>query len=280
MKVSIVIPNFNSGNVLTNNLLRLLEVGAEEIVVVDDGSIDDSIEQIKSSKFKVQSESFKLKIIKNDKNLGFSSTVNRGVKEAMGDIVVLLNTDVLPEKDFLKPLIVHFNDPKVFAVGCMDKSIENGKIVLRGRGLGEWKRGFYMHRRGEVDKTDTDWVSCGSGAFRKIIWDKLNGLDETYNPFYWEDIDLSYRARKTGYKILFEPKSVVVHKHEEGAIKQKYSTEQIKTISYRNQFLFAWKNMNSWRLWLNHFLWLPYYLFTNRELFFYKGLIAALTLKL
>ena len=48
----------------------------------------------------------------------------------------------MPEKDFLKPLMEHFNDESVFAVGCMDKSIENGKTVLRGRGIGKWKKGF------------------------------------------------------------------------------------------------------------------------------------------
>mgnify|MGYP001581595392 CR=1 FL=1 len=135
-----------------------------------------------------------------------------------------------------------------------------------------------MHRRGEIDKTDTDWGSCGSGAFRKSLWNELNGLDEIYNPFYWEDIDLSYRAKKRGYKIFFEPKSVVIHKHEEGAIKQKYSAEQIETISYRNQFLFAWKNMNSWRLWISHLLWLPYHFakaLVRGDFAFYLGFFYA-----
>jgi GT2 family glycosyltransferase len=212
------------------------------------------------------------------KNLGFASTVNTGVRKAKGDIVVLLNTDVVPERGFLKPLLAHFKDKKVFAVGCMDKSIENGKIVKRGRGVAWWDRGFLVHRRGEVDKTDTFWVSGGSGAFRKSIWNKLGGMDELFNPFYWEDIDLSYRAQKAGYKILFEPKSVVVHEHYKGAIKSRFSPFQTRTIAYRNQFYFVWKNITEKKLIISHILWMPYYFvkFLSRlDLAFFVGLFKA-----
>jgi len=203
-----------------------------------------------------------IKLIKNERNLGFASTVNRGVEEAKGEVIVLLNTDVYPEEGFLEPILLHFRDPKVFAVGMLDKSIENDKIVRRGRGVAEWRRGFYIHSRGEVNKTDTAWVSGGSGAFKKAIWEKLDGFDEIYNPFYWEDIDLSYRAQKKGYKILFEPKSVVVHDHEKGAIKSRFSSWKIKSISFRNQFLFVWKNAD-FKQFISHIFWLPHHFFKS-----------------
>lgn len=286
MKVSIVIPNYNSGEILLKNLPAVLKTGADEIVIVDDGSTDGSLEQIKNEKRRDRAFGERsllslreIKILENEKNLGFSSTVNRGVKAASGEIVVLLNTDVSPEPDFLDPLVRHFADPKVFAVGCLDKSIENGKIVLRGRGLAKWDRGFLIHWRGEVDKPDTFWVSCGSGAFRRSTWLNLGGLDEIYNPFYWEDIDLSYRAKKAGYKIFFEPKSVVVHQHGEGVIRQKFSPFYIKIIAYRNQFIFAWKHMDKWRLWFLHFFWLPYHFLKalfSFDLAFWLGFLLAL----
>ena len=164
----------------------------------------------------------------------------------------------MSEKDFLQPLIEHFNDESVFAVGCMDKSIEGSKIVLRGRGIGKFDKGFLVHKRGEVNKRNTLWVSGGSSAFRKSIWDKLGGFNELYNPFYWEDIDLSYRALKAGYRILFELKSIVVHEHEEGAISKKFSSFKIKTISYRNQFIFVWINITDLDLQFSHLIWLGY----------------------
>ncbi len=280
MNVSIIIPNYNGAELLKKNLTSVFDAaraykqGEVEIIVVDDSSTDGSVDFIKLQKNAI-------KLIENKKNLGFSSTVNCGVAEATGEIIILLNTDVAPEKNFLAPLVKHFSDPSVFAVGCMDKSIEDGKVVLRGRGIGKWQRGFLVHARGEVDKTDTLWVSGGSGAFRKSIWDKLGGFNKLYNPFYWEDIDLSYRAVRAGYKIMFEPKSIVVHKHEEGIIKRKYSQFQIKIIAYRNQFIFVWQNAKDFSLLLQHFFWLPYHFskaLTSFDFAFFLGFFQAFLL--
>ena len=289
-RLSIVIPNYNGKHLLEKNLPRVVKEIKKfknleiEIIVVDDGSTDGSIKYLKSqsTKLKATTQNLKLKLIENKKNLGFSSTVNRGVKEAKGEIVILLNTDIYPEEGFLDAILPHFKDSKVFAVGMLDKSIENGKIVRRGRGVGEWKRGFYVHRRGEVDKTDTAWVSGGSGAFRKSIWEKLGGFDPDYNPFYWEDIDLSFRAKKRGFKVLFEPKSAVIHEHEKSVIKSKFPPWKIRSISFRNQFLFVWKNANFTQL-FSHLLWLPYHLIKSiltGDICFWIGLLWAIERKL
>lgn len=290
MKLSIVIPNYNGKKLLQKNLPYVFDAAEYflkktnsevQVIVIDDCSEDNSVESIKYFISSIKQENIELKILENERNLGFSSTVNKGVKEASGEIVVLLNTDVVPEKDFLDPLIIHFKDPKIFAVGCMDKSIEGSNIVLRGRGIGKWQRGFLVHARGEIDKADTLWVNGGSGAFRKSIWERLGGFNELYSPFYWEDIDLSYRALKSGYKVLFEPKSIVVHEHEKGSIKKKYSSFQIKTIAYRNQIIFAWNNISDYGLFFTHIFWLPYYIaraIAFGDLPFLFGLIKALTL--
>jgi len=163
----------------------------------------------------------------------------------------------------------------------MDKSIEEGKVTLRGRGIGKWTKGFLVHAKGEVDKTNTLWVSGGSSAFRKSIWEKLGGLNELYNPFYWEDIDISYRALKSGYKILFEPKSIVVHEHEKGAIKNKYSKNTVTAIVYRNQFIFVWENATDYSLQFIHFAFLPYHFVKalfRTDWAFFLGFFKALVL--
>ena len=283
MNISIVIPNYNGEVLLKKNLPKVFEAldeykfGKTEVNIVDDKSNDSSLVFLDSLKQKYKN----LNIYKNEKNLGFSSSVNKGVRSSAGEIVVLLNTDVCPERDFLEPLIKDFEDENVFAVGCLDKSIEGEDMVLRGRGLGEWKKGFLIHKRGEVDKTTTLWVSGGSGAFRKSIWNKLGGLNELYSPFYWEDIDLSYRALKSGYQIVFEPKSIVIHEHDKGAIKIKYSMFQIKTIAYRNQFMFVWENATDFSLLIKHLFFLPYYFvkaILGFDLAFFLGFLRALIL--
>lgn len=250
--VSIVVPNWNGRELLQKHLSRVIAATGEttEIIVVDDASTDGSLELV-AEKFP------SIALIRKPTHEGFTSTVNVGVQASRGDIVVLLNTDVEPERGFIKPLVAHFSDPSVFAVGCMDKSIEGDRVVLRGRGEAFWKNGFYVHRRGEVDKTDTAWVSGGSGAFRKKIWESLGGMDPLFNPFYWEDIDLSYRALKAGYRLRFEPKSVVRHYHEEGKIQQTFSLQEVRTIAFRNQFIFIWRNLSDFGLWWEHSLWSP-----------------------
>lgn len=289
MNLSVVIPNYNGEELLKKNLPKVFEAissykdGEIEVMVTDDCSMDNSLSILEDLKLKmnVLYTKIKFKIIKNKKNLGFSSSVNSGVKNANGDILILLNTDVVPKRRFLIPLLSHFSDPNVFAVGCMDESVEKNKIILRGRGTGLWKRGFLIHSRGEIDKTSTLWVSGGSGAFRKNIWDKLGGFNSLYNPFYWEDIDLSYRAVKSGYKILFEPKSIVIHEHEKGPIKKKFSSSQVKSIAYRNQFIFVWKNATDLDLQFSHLFWLPYYFikaFIGADLSFFKGFFSAFVL--
>jgi len=279
MNLSVIIPNYNGEKILSKNLPKVIkelenyQLGKLELMVVDDFSTDKSVEVIK--KFP------QVKLYINSKNLGFSSNVDRGVEKASGDLILLLNTDVYPDKDFLKPLLPHFKDEKMFAVGCMDKSIEGEKTVLRGRGEGSWRKGFLIHKRGEVNKNDTLWVSGGSGIFRKSIWQKLGGFNPLYNPFYWEDIDLSYRALKSGYKIFFENKSVVWHEHEKGSIKSKFSPFDVKVIAYKNQFIFVWTNLTDLELFVKHFFWFPYHLLKailNKDRAFYPGFIKAIVL--
>ena len=249
--VSVIIPNWNGVYLMKKHLQHVIDAAPNaEIIVTDDMSTDGSVEYLKKYFPSVV-------VIKRKVRGGFAANVNTGVAAARGDIIILINTDVEPEKDFLKPLLLRFADQQVFAVGCLEKSQEKGKIVLRGRGLAHWEKGYFIHARGEIDSTETAWVSGGSGAFRKTMWDKLGGMDTLYSPFYWEDIDLSYRARKAGWKILFEPKSVVHHYHEEGKIKSVYTTTDVKRIVYRNQFIFIWKNLTDKKQLLFHALYTP-----------------------
>lgn len=264
MKIEIIIPNYNGASLIKKNFTSVLNslFGYSNCVVTiaDDGSDSDDkkilieyIEEVKKeSKIPIQ-------LLENKKNMGFSSNVNSAGLVSKADIIILLNTDVVPEKDFLKPLLSHFSDKNIFGVGCMDKSIEGENTVLRGRGIGRWSRGFLQHSRGEVDRNDTFWLAGGSCAIRGDLFKRLGGLDTLYNPFYWEDIDISYRAQKAGYKIVFENKSIVEHRHALGAIKKHYKASSIKKIAYRNQFIFVWKNITDKSLLLSHFLWLPYH---------------------
>lgn len=249
--VSIVLPNWNGAQLLENNLPAVIASSPlAEIIVADDASEDGSV-AILRKKFP------NVRVVENRVRQGFAGNVNSGVAKATGDIILLLNTDVRPEKEFLGPLLTQFEDPRVAAVGCLEKSHESTGVVLRGRGVARWEKGYFIHARGEVNREDTAWVTGGSAAFRKSVWNKLGGMDSLYNPFYWEDIDLSYQILKAGYKILFERRSIVHHYHEEGKIKTSYTPEDIKRLAYRNQFLFLWKNISDKSIWFVYNIWTP-----------------------
>lgn len=255
--VSIVVLNWNGQQLLKKYLPAVLAAAAgAEVIIVDDGSTDTSCELIVRNFPNVT-------LIEKPHHEGFASSANVGVSHATGDIVVLLNTDVKPQRNFLVYLTAHFRDPTVFAVGCLDKSYEDGSFVARGRGEACWRYGIFIHWKGDVNRSDTAWVSGGSGAFRRNMWQKLGGMDPMFNPFYWEDIDLSYRALKAGYRLVFEPKSIVEHHHEEGKIRKNFSDTYVKRIAYRNQFLFIWKNLSDPMMLLAHSVYVPFLLVTS-----------------
>lgn len=280
MKVDIIIPNYNGSHLIEKNLpsvIKSLEGYSGKIIIVDDGSKIEDRQRLR--KFLKGKEGVTL--IEHPLNKGFSSAVNTGVGASTADYVTLLNSDVSPSGHFLYSALQQLeDDPNLFAVGCLDESIEGDKKVLRGRGVAVWKKGMIHHMKGEVNKSDTFWVSGGSSVFRRTIYKQLGGMDEIFNPFYWEDIDLSYRAQKAGYRICFDKRCVVKHMHEEGTIKTLFTTSTVTATAYRNQFIFIWKNITNYYFLLNHILFLPincYGAARRKDKNFFDGLFLAVT---
>jgi len=247
-KVSIVIPNWNGVEKIKKNLPRVLEVAKQnninEVIVSDDASTDGSVEIIKQ-----QFPEVILLTSDKTKNLGFASNVNKGVGVAEGEIIFLLNSDAVPDINFLTSAFRHFDDPKVFSVGCnaggywATAKFENG-FFWTGQGSPE---------QGDINKPhQTLWASGGSGFFRKSIWDELGGLDTLFDPFYHEDTDLGYRATKRGYINIWEPDSKVDHYQEKGVIEINFSKQEVAKTAQRNQLILTWKNITSARLLSDH----------------------------
>lgn len=246
LTVSVVIPNLNGEKLLEKNLPFVLKAkdnpknNITEIIIVDDGSWDGSVKLINKNFPQV-------KLIKHKINRGFSAGVNTGVRTAKGDLVVLLNTDVIPSDDFLVPIFKHFENNKVFAVSMHEKGFSYAK--------GYFGAGYIQLAMGdEVSSPHPSfYVSGGSGVFRRSIWMELGAMDEKLlSPFYWEDIDICYRAEKRGYVNLWEPESHVVHNHESTI--GKFPKIYVQRIKERNQLLVIWKNIHSPSLMRNHII--------------------------
>lgn len=243
--VSVVIPNWNGVDLLSKNLPLVIAASHKntnivEIIVCDDGSTDGSADFIQASFPQV-------KIVRRDTNGGFSKAVNDGVAAATGELVCLLNSDVSPNKDFLISTTDLFDDPNLFGVSLHETGFGPAKGFI--------KNGFVEH--GPLPQkrkpSPTFWVSGGSAVFKRSIWNKLEGLDaDLYSPFYWEDIDICFRAMKRGHSLLWDPDGLVNHEHETTVKRTKYSQMRRSRIVQRNQLRFIWKNITSRRIFIRH----------------------------
>jgi len=254
--------NWDGKHLLEECLPAVLEAvrfegGNHEVLVVDNGSTDGSLEFVRTRFPQVR-------VLALDRNYGFTGGNNRGVEEAKTELVVLLNNDMVVDQKFLRPLLDGFRDPSVFAVtsqiffaDAMKRREETGKT--RGR----FDRGFFYLWHDPIDSADETletvpvfWAGGGSCAIDRRKYLEVGGLDELYHPFYVEDTDLSYQAWKRGWKCLLAPASMVVHKHR-GTSRPKFGNRFVDNTIRKNQYLFVWKNVTDFSMIAEHLVNLP-----------------------
>ncbi len=262
-KASIIILTWDGLPLLKDDLPSVIAAvefdGQEhEILVVDNGSQDGTVEYLR--------EHFpSVRVLCLDRNYGFSEGNNRGVKAALHDIVILLNNDMQVDLGFIRPLLAGFEAEEVFAVSCQvffqDQSRRREET---GNTRARWDRGFLDPYHDQVLDGDSAhpyrpvlWGGGGSCAFDREKFLALGGFDGLFHPFYYEDTDLSYQAWKQGWKVLFAPRSAVIHRHR-GTSQRKFGADFVQNITRKNQYLFIWKNITQTGWLLEHFLWLPF----------------------
>lgn len=242
-QATLIIVNYNGSSLLARSVPAAVEAarraGGHAVMVADDGSTDDSIEQVCRTHPEVEVRAFP--------HRGFGPACNAAVAAANTEVAVLLNSDIVVSHDFLPPLLADLQATDVFAVGCKflnpDGSLTN---ALGNRTCGRWRRGLFLihHETEESRLGETCHQLYANGAAMAFVtrkWQALGGFDPMYHPFYWEDTDLGYRAWGRGWRVLYEPASVV--RHDQGSTMRKtHRGEYVELISARNGILFAWKN--------------------------------------
>jgi GT2 family glycosyltransferase len=254
--LSIVIPTFNGKSQLEANLPPLLEAtlgrGALEMIIVDDGSTDGTPEFV--------ARCFpEITLVALSRNRGFAGACNAGADSAKGEILYFLNSDVRVLPGSLDPVLEGFGDPTVFAVGSTEISpLGKGKLTVPVPFFRFGLFGLrYLEKAGSFPRgMQVFFVSAGHAAFSRQKFLSLGGFDDLYRPFYWEDIDLCYRAWRRGWKALLEPRSAVHHSGQ-GTIGRFYNRQRIQSIYWKNRFLFVWKNVRDAGLIAQHLACLP-----------------------
>lgn len=248
--LSIVMPNYNGETLLAENLPPLISAmklwgGAWELIVVDDCSRDGSRELLLRDFPEVQ-------LICNTHNLGFSGTCNRGMQSARFPLALCINTDVLVEPGFMVPLLEQFSDNSLFAVTPNILALGDGKnqgIVHGQFGKGFLRGGFAtMHEEQPLRENLYAVGACVIYDLEKFR--ALGGYSELYAPYLFEDVDISYRAWKRGWRSSYDPRSTV--HHQSSATIGKLGKRRKRRIYFRNRFLFHWVNLTDPAMILNH----------------------------
>ena len=202
-----------------------------EVLVVDNGSEDKSVEYLKSIKNK------NLEILELDKNYFFSGGNNRGLKFCKYSHVLVMNNDIFPTGDFITPLVQAFKkDKRTFAVsGQMFFSRDKRREESGYTQIFFGKKFKLQH---EVTTPEhfatTAWPGGGFTLFDKKKLSFLGGFNELYQPFYYEDTDLGMRAWRLGWPSFYEPSSQVVHDHKQSV--SKLDPNYVATIIEMNRY--------------------------------------------
>lgn len=246
-KVFIIVLNWNGWRDTIECLESLQKVDYPnfEVLVVDNGSTDDSVQKIdeclQSAKNKLRVTSYKLQV-----NLGFAGGNNAGTRYALEhgvDYAFILNNDTTVAPDFLTKLIeAGESDPKIGVAGPMIYFFDKPKTIWFGGGKINWlkNRGTHLHYqeidRGQLSQNfDTDYITGCGLLIKKEVMEKIGLMAEDYF-LYYEDADWNLRTKEAGYKIVLAPQAKIWHKVSASA---KELSESYIYYHVRNGLLLA-----------------------------------------
>lgn len=206
-----------------------------EVIIVDDCSSDNSVQYLQDNYPQVS-------VITNSTNSGFSKTINRGIHASKHELVLLLNSDVKLTPNYFADQIPYFKDSDTFGVmgkiiGWDDDIVQDAAKYPKFQGF-KLKTSFNYTKEFDVKRPLLSMYLSGANALvDRVKLLSLGGFNELYSPFYMEDVDLSIRAWRVGWKCYFEPSAICRHRTS-ATISSKEKKHFVKTIYNRNKMIF------------------------------------------
>lgn len=257
--LSIVIPNFNGASLLRQYLPSILQAadraGVSRVLLVDDASQDDSLEVATGITENIQ-------ILERKTNGGFGETVNTGAGLVDTNLMAVLMTDIQLEPDSLVMASRVFEGgDDIFAAGLdlrNDESGGNSGVICL-----PFRRGLFHTSFPDVECPGT-WnrEACniafamgGAMIVRKDYFDRMGGFSGIYSPYFWEDVDIGWRAWKMGLRSLSVPGALAWHRHPHKTIESSEKKQKIEQVVFRNRMRFIEANITDGKILRQHRFW-------------------------
>jgi GT2 family glycosyltransferase len=247
LRASLVVLNWDGREVVGPCIDSLIAAAGDddEVIVVDNASTDGSLEELQARG--------DVRVVSLSENT-FIFGLNYGLEVAQGRYVAFLNNDIVVEPDFVDRCVERFGDgddvfavcPRVLAAIGADQG---------SRTAGFWHRGliFYRSLPHSVVPTDCFFAVGGQSFFRKKMLSEIGSIDPLLWPMYHEDIELSYRAWKRGWRIRYAPEAVAHHRGSHSSQKA-FSPAQLRSFVRQNEYLTIWKDLTDPGLLAAHLL--------------------------
>ena len=225
MKLSIVIVSWNVKKDLVNCLRSIGENPASEsfeVIVIDNASTDSTVEAVRN-------EFPEIVVITNSQNLGFAAANNQGIEKSRGEYILLLNPDTIVQLNSLNILIEFMDKNEDVGICGPQLSNQDGTVQPSVRGFPTFRGVLYRHTAfrhlrifkneyktwlmksfDHKTKMDVDQVMGAAFLLRRTAIDSIGAMDETFF-MYYEEVDLCYRMKQAGWRIVFTPEAKITH---------------------------------------------------------------------
>jgi len=247
-KVSIVLVTYNNLSLTIqciNSVLRNTSWPNYQLIVVDNGSQDGTADYLE----RLRNEVPTAKVILNPDNRGFATANNQGLREADGDILLLLNNDTIVPGGWLDPLVMHLREPSIGLVGPVTNAVGNeAKIEISYTDIQQMQAFADRYTGAHKGRSfDIQMLAMFCVAFRRGILEEVGYLDEAFGIGLFEDDDYSRRVQAAGYRTVCAEDSFI-HHYGQASFRKLIASGEYQALWDKNQAYFESK----WGAWQAH----------------------------